>query len=116
MANQQTWILLTVQAKDHGLTVIEDAAQAHGATYNEKKTGSLGDVGCFSFYPTKNMTTSEGGIITTDNEEMAEKARVLRAHGESGRYTHVVLGYNFRMTDIAAAIGIVQLKKLRKVQ
>jgi perosamine synthetase len=69
-------------------------------------------MGCFSFYPTKNMTTSEGGIITTDNAEMAEKARVLRAHGESERYTHVVLGYNFRMTDIAAAIGIVQLKKL----
>ena len=99
-------------ANTHGLTVIEDSAQAHGATYNGKKTGSLGDMGCFSFYPTKNMTTSEGGIITTDNTEMAEKARVLRAHGESERYTHVVLGYNFRMTDIAAAIGIVQLRKL----
>ena len=86
--------------------IIEDAAQAHGAIYNGKKTGSLGDMGCFSFYPTKNMTTSEGGIITTNSEEMAEKARVLRAHGESERYTHVVLGYNFRMTDIAAAIGI----------
>ena len=99
-------------ANDHDLTVIEDSAQAHGATYNRKKTGSIGDMGCFSFYPTKNMTTSEGGIITTDNAEMAEKARILRAHGESERYTHVVLGYNFRMTDIAAAIGIVQLKKL----
>ncbi len=99
-------------ANDHNLTIIEDSAQAHGATYNRKKTGSLGDMGCFSFYPTKNMTTSEGGIITTDNEEMAEKTRILRAHGESERYTHVVLGYNFRMTDIAAAIGIVQLKKL----
>jgi perosamine synthetase len=99
-------------ATHHDLTVIEDAAQAHGAMYNGKKTGSLGDMGCFSFYPTKNMTTSEGGMITTDNAEMAEKARVLRAHGESERYTHVVLGYNFRMTDIAAAIGIVQLKKL----
>ncbi len=101
-------------AKDHGLIVIEDAAQAHGALYNEQKTGSLGDMGCFSFYPTKNMTTGEGGIITTNNAEMAEKARVLRAHGESERYTHVVLGYNFRMTDIAAAIGIVQLKNLDK--
>ena len=99
-------------ADDHGLLVIEDAAQAHGADYNGKKAGSLGDMGCFSFYPTKNMTTSEGGIITTDNDEMAEKARILRAHGESERYTHVVLGYNFRMTDIAAAIGIAQLKKL----
>jgi dTDP-4-amino-4,6-dideoxygalactose transaminase len=105
---------INMTADDHGLTVIEDAAQAHGAIYNGKKTGSLGDMGCFSFYPTKNMTTSEGGIITTDNEEIAEKARVLRAHGESGRYTHVMLGYNFRMTDIAAAIGIVQLTKLEK--
>ena len=61
------------------------------------------------------MTTSEGGILTTNNEEVAEKTRVLRAHGESERYTHVMLGYNFRMTDIAAAIGIVQLKKLEKL-
>jgi perosamine synthetase len=99
-------------AEDYDLLVIEDAAQAHGALYNSKKTGSIGDAGCFSFYPTKNMTTSEGGIITTDNEEIAEKARILRAHGESERYTHVMLGYNFRMTDIAAAIGIVQLRKL----
>ena len=101
-------------AEDHDLIVIEDAAQAHGSVYKGKKVGSLGDMGCFSFYPTKNMTTSEGGIITTENEEMAEKARVLRSHGESERYTHDVLGYNFRMTDIAAAIGIVQLKKLDK--
>jgi perosamine synthetase len=101
-------------AEEHDLIIIEDAAQAHGALYNNKKTGSLGDMGCFSFYPTKNMTTSEGGIITTDNEEMADMARILRAHGESGRYTHITLGYNFRMTDIAAAIGVVQLKKLDK--
>jgi len=101
-------------AEDHDLIVIEDAAQAHGALYNNKKTGSLGDMGCFSFYPTKNMTTSEGGMITTDNKEMAETARILRAHGESERYTHVTLGYNFRMTDIAAAIGVVQLNKLDK--
>jgi perosamine synthetase len=99
-------------ADDNGLVVIEDAAQAHGATYNGKKTGSLGELGCFSFYPTKNMTTGEGGILTTNNEEIAEKTRALRSHGESERYTHVMLGYNFRMTDIAAAIGIVQLKKL----
>jgi dTDP-4-amino-4,6-dideoxygalactose transaminase len=105
---------INATAEDHGLKVIEDAAQAHGAIYNGKKVGSIGDMGCFSFYPTKNMTTSEGGIITTDNYEMAEKARVLRAHGESERYTHVVLGYNFRMTDIAAAIGLAQLKKLEK--
>ncbi len=101
-------------AEEHDLVVIEDAAQAHGAIYNDKKAGSIGDAGCFSFYPTKNMTTSEGGMITTDNDEIAEAASIIRAHGESERYTHVVLGYNFRMTDIAAAIGLVQLKKLDK--
>lgn len=101
-------------AEDIGAVVIEDSAQAHGATYMGKKAGSLGDMGCFSFYPTKNMTTSEGGIVTTNNKEMADMIGVLRAHGESERYTHVVLGYNFRMTDIAAAIGIAQLKKLEK--
>lgn len=101
-------------ANENKLTVIEDAAQAHGAKYKGKKTGSLGDMGCFSFYPTKNMTTSEGGMVTTNNPEMAEMVRILRAHGESERYTHVTLGYNFRMTDIAAAIGVVQLKKLEK--
>jgi len=99
-------------AKDNDLLVIEDAAQAHGALYNGQKTGSLGDMGCFSFYPTKNMTTGEGGIITTDDQKMADRARILRAHGERERYSHVVLGYNFRMTDIAAAIGLVQLEKL----
>ncbi|UTB33642.1 MAG: DegT/DnrJ/EryC1/StrS aminotransferase family protein [Methanobacterium sp. ERen5] len=101
-------------AKDNGLTVIEDAAQAHGSVYKGKKAGSIGDMGCFSFYPTKNMTTSEGGMVTTNNSELAEMVRILRAHGESERYTHVTLGYNFRMTDIAAAIGVVQLKKLEK--
>jgi len=99
-------------AKEHDLVVIEDAAQAHGAMFQDKKVGSLGDMGCFSFYPTKNMTTSEGGMITTNNPEMADKARILRAHGEKERYQHEILGYNFRMTDIAASIGLVQLKKL----
>jgi len=101
-------------AKKHELFVIEDAAQAHGAIYKEKKVGSLGDMACFSFYPTKNMTTSEGGIITTNNEELSEKSRMIRAHGESKRYEHAILGYNFRMTDIAAAIGLAQLKKIEK--
>ncbi len=99
-------------ADNNHLPIIEDAAQAHGATYHGKKIGSLGDMAAFSFYPTKNMTTSEGGMITTDNSEFAEKAKILRAHGEKERYNHVILGYNFRMTDIAAAIGLVQLKRL----
>ncbi|WP_340817900.1 DegT/DnrJ/EryC1/StrS family aminotransferase [Methanolobus sp. WCC4] len=98
-------------AEDHGLIIIEDACQAHGATYRGKKVGSFG-TGAFSFYPTKNMTTSEGGIITTNNEEVAAKARMIRAHGSKQRYLHEMLGYNLRMTDISAAIGLTQLKKL----
>jgi len=104
-------------AEKHGLYVIGDAAQAHGAEYNGKKIGSFGDVECFSFYPTKNMTTGEGGMLTTDDEEIAEVARSLRNHGRErakGGYEHKRLGYNYRMTDIAAAIGIEQLKKLEK--
>ncbi|WP_321211124.1 DegT/DnrJ/EryC1/StrS family aminotransferase [Methanothermobacter sp. DP] len=99
-------------AADHDLLVIEDAAQAHGAEYHGRMVGSMGDAACFSFYPTKNMTTGEGGMITTDNEEIADMARILRAHGETERYNHTYLGYNFRMTDISAAIGIAQLDKL----
>lgn len=99
-------------AKKHDLIVIEDAAQAHGASYKGDKVGVLGDMACFSFYPTKNMTTSEGGMITTNNKEFAENAKVFRAHGSAVKYHHDVLGYNFRMTDIGAAIGIEQLKKI----
>jgi perosamine synthetase len=97
--------------EDNNLILIEDAAQAHGAEFDGRKVGSFG-TGCFSFYPTKNMTTGEGGIITTDDERIAEKIRLLRNHGEQGKYNHVMLGYNMRMTDIQAAIGIEQLKKL----
>jgi dTDP-4-amino-4,6-dideoxygalactose transaminase len=99
-------------AGEYDLKVIEDAAQAHGAVYKGVKAGALGDMGCFSFYPTKNITTSEGGIITTRNSDYNHDARALRAHGESDRYEHVILGYNFRMTDISAAIGVAQLKRL----
>ncbi|VVB66518.1 UDP-4-amino-4-deoxy-L-arabinose--oxoglutarate aminotransferase [Candidatus Gugararchaeum adminiculabundum] len=101
-------------AKSKGLMVIEDACQSHGSDYEGKKAGSIGDAGCFSFYPTKNMTTSEGGMVTTNNEEIAERAKLLREHGSRERYKHEVLGYNYRMTNIAAAIGIEQLKKLDK--
>jgi len=99
-------------AKDNDLIVIEDAAQAHGAEYKGNKVGNLGDIGCFSFYPTKNMTTSEGGMITTNDEEIAENAKAFRAHGSHTKYHNDLLGFNFRMTDIAAAIGLEQLKKL----
>jgi len=104
--------LINQIALENDLVVIEDAAQAHGAMIKDQMVGSMGDMACFSFYPTKNMTTSEGGIITTNDSNMADMARVLRAHGEKDRYQHVVLGYNFRMTDISATIGLVQLKKL----
>lgn len=99
-------------AQKYNLKVIEDAAQAHGAVYKGKKIGSIGDFGCFSFYPTKNMTTGEGGMVTTNDEEYAEKAGMVRAHGESKRYEQSLLGYNYRMTDIAASIGLVQLKHI----
>ena len=99
-------------AEQYGLIVIEDAAQAHGAICNGSNVGTLGDMSCFSFYPTKNMTTSEGGMITTDDEELAENARLFRAHGAYARYRHDELGYNYRMTDIAAAIGLAQLDKI----
>jgi len=101
-------------AKDFGLSVIEDACQAHGAEYNEIKVGSIGNVGIFSFYPTKNMTTGEGGILTTNDETIAEKARIFRNQGQSKPYFHESLGFNYRMTDIAAAIGLPQLERLEE--
>jgi perosamine synthetase len=100
-------------ADDNKLIVIEDACQSHGAECLGKKVGSFG-TGAFSFYPTKNMTTSEGGMLTTDEKEIAEKAKMIRAHGSKIRYLHEMLGFNLRMTDIAAAIGLVQLGKLNK--
>lgn len=102
-------------AEDHKIALVEDAAQAHGAEYKGRKVGGLGDVGCFSFYATKNMTTGEGGIITTNNRELARKIRLLINHGDMGKYHHVILGYNYRMTEISAAIGLIQLKKLDKL-
>jgi perosamine synthetase len=100
-------------ANTHGLVVAEDACQSHGAEYKGKRVGSFG-IGCFSLYPTKNITSAEGGMITTDNAEMAEKCRVIRQHGMRRRYYHDELGFNFRMTDIHAAIGLAQLKKLEQ--
>lgn len=98
--------------EDHNLILIEDCAQAHGAEYEEKKVGSFGWGGCFSFYATKNMSTGEGGMIVTNGDEIAKTCRLLRNHGESQKYYHTILGYNYRMTDIQAAIGLVQFKKL----
>jgi perosamine synthetase len=97
---------------EHDLAVVEDAAQAHGATYAGKPAGVSADVACWSLYASKNMTTGEGGVITTGNDEMAETMRLMRTHGEKAKYASLMLGYNYRMSEIQAAIGLVQLEKL----
>ena len=102
-------------AKEHDLIVVEDAAEAHGAKYKGKHAGTFGDMAIFSFTPIKNMTTGEGGMITTNNEEYAEKLRMLRNHGMDAPYHHIMLGYNYRMTEMQAAFGIVQLERLEHI-
>jgi dTDP-4-amino-4,6-dideoxygalactose transaminase len=97
--------------RKHGLILLEDAAQAHGATINGRKVGTWGTAS-FSFYPTKNMTTTEGGMVLTEDEALARHLRMIRAQGMNTQYHHEVVGYNFRMTDMAAAIGLVQLGRL----
>ncbi|HUW91497.1 MAG TPA: DegT/DnrJ/EryC1/StrS family aminotransferase [Candidatus Nanopelagicaceae bacterium] len=99
-------------ASDSGIYVIEDAAQSIGTRCYNKKVGSIGHLGCFSFYPSKNITTGEGGMITTNDEELAEQCRLLRHHGEPEWYVYNRLGYNYRMTEIQGAIGRVQLRKI----
>jgi dTDP-4-amino-4,6-dideoxygalactose transaminase len=100
-------------ARKHGLIVIEDACQSHGAIYRGQRVGSFG-TGAFSLYPTKNITSAEGGMITTNDDAIAEKCRVIRQHGMRRRYYHDELGFNFRMTDVHAAIGLAQLHKLAR--
>lgn len=102
-------------ASAHDVRLIEDAAQAHGASIDGQPVGTFGDVGCFSFYPTKNMTTGEGGMVVTNDDELADRAARFINHGRTGEYHHVELGYNYRMTDIAAAIGRVQLDRLPEI-
>lgn len=98
-------------AQAHNLLIIEDACQAHGAKSQGRMVGAWGTA-CYSFYPTKNMTTIEGGMITTNDAQVAERARLLRNHGSPKRYQHEAIGYNLRMTELQAAIGLVQLKKV----
>jgi perosamine synthetase len=100
-------------ADRHGLVVVEDACQAHGALYRGRRAGSFG-YAAFSLYGTKNMTTGEGGFVNTNDDRLAEWIRLYRNQGMKERYHHDILGYNFRMTDIAAAIGLVQLDKLER--
>ncbi|MBX5327877.1 MAG: DegT/DnrJ/EryC1/StrS aminotransferase family protein [Candidatus Bathyarchaeota archaeon] len=101
-------------ADKHGLKIIEDAAQAHGASYKGKPPGAFADAACWSFYASKNMTTGEGGMVTTNNDEIAETLRYMRSHGEKEKYQSLMLGHNYHMPEIEAAIGCVQLKKLPK--
>ncbi len=101
-------------AEDNNLIVIEDAAQAVGAEYKGKRTGNLGHIGCFSFYGSKSMVTGEGGMVTTNSREFADAAATVRNHGESSLYQTSMLGHNYRMPELEAAIGYVQLKKLPK--
>jgi dTDP-4-amino-4,6-dideoxygalactose transaminase len=100
-------------ADRHGLVVVEDACQAHGALFRGRPAGSFGH-GAFSLYATKNMTTAEGGFITTNDDALADWLRLYRNQGMRSRYQFEMLGYNFRMTDIAAAIGLAQFDKLEK--
>lgn len=104
-------------AKRHGLHVIEDACEAHGAEYRGRKVGSLGTIGCFSFYGNKIITTGEGGMLVTNNLSVAEKARILRDHGMSKKkkYWHPYIGFNYRMTNLQAALGVAQLERINQV-
>jgi dTDP-4-amino-4,6-dideoxygalactose transaminase len=98
-------------AVQHGIRVIEDACQAHGATYRGKRAGSLADVACFSFYPSKNMTVlGDGGMVVTGDGELARRIRMLADHGRTDKYVHELLGLNLRMSEIHAAIGLEQLR------
>ncbi len=98
----------------HNLAVIEDAAEAHGACYKGQRVGGIGDMGVFSFYGNKIITTGEGGMVVTNRADLAEKVRLLRNHGMSPehRYWHLELGYNYRMTNLQAALGVAQLEKI----
>ena len=102
-------------ADAHDVALVEDAAQAHGAAVDGRPVGSVGDAACFSFYPTKNMTTGEGGMVTTDEAAVAERTRSFVDHGrtpEGASYEHAEVGHNLRMTDVAAVIGLEQLTRL----
>lgn len=99
-------------AAERGLRVVYDAAQAHLATFRGRGLGASGDAVTYSFYPTKNITTGEGGMVTTNDDDLARRLRMLRSHGESQKYLHETVGYNYRMTDVEAAIGVSQLDRL----
>ena len=99
-------------ARARGVYLIEDCAQAHGASEDGVPVGAIGDLGVFSFYPTKNMMAGEGGMITGRNSALVERCRLIINHGSPSRYLHTLLGFNYRMTSIAAALGLCQLERL----
>lgn len=102
-------------ARRHNLFVVEDAAEAHGAEYKGKRCGSLGDLGCFSFYANKLITTGEGGMVVTDSKKLSGRLRSLKdlAHSPKKRFLHFELAYNYRMTNMQAAIGLAQMKRIK---
>ena len=102
---------LQAVCEDFELALVEDAAQAHGAEHAGQRVGTFG-TGCFSFYPTKNMTTGEGGMITTNDDDVARRCSIIRNHGQAERYLHQLLGLNWRMQDLNAAIGLVQMGRI----
>jgi perosamine synthetase len=108
--------ILDVAAR-HGLPVVEDAAEAHGARYRDRVVGGLGTVGAFSFYGNKIVTTGEGGMLVTDDDALAERLRLLRAHGMAPdrRYWHPVLGFNYRLTNLQAALGVAQMERVEEL-
>ncbi|MFW9935223.1 MAG: DegT/DnrJ/EryC1/StrS family aminotransferase [Candidatus Thorarchaeota archaeon] len=103
---------LKEMAEEHDIAIIEDACQAHGSKYRGRAVGTLGDVGCFSLYPSKVITTGEGGILTTNDDSLAERLRQIRTHGEIRPYEYLQLGHNYRMPELQSAIGQAQMKRL----
>lgn len=106
---------LAALAEDAGVALLEDAAEAHGATYRGRPVGGIGHMAMFSFTPTKNVTTGEGGVVTTDDAELARRLRLLRNHGQTAPDRHEVLGYNWRLSEMQAAVGEVQVQRLDEV-
>jgi len=104
-------------AQKHHLWVIEDAAEAHGAEYKGRKVGGIGHVNCFSFYANKIITTGEGGMVVTNNADIAERARALKdlAHSRDKRFLHTDIGFNYRMTNVQAAIGLAQFERIEEL-
>ncbi|MEI7512156.1 MAG: DegT/DnrJ/EryC1/StrS family aminotransferase [Candidatus Uhrbacteria bacterium] len=104
-------------AKNHNLFVVEDVAEAHGAEYKGRRTGSLGDIGCHSFYANKIITTGEGGMLTLNNDELCERAKSLKslAFGKQNKFLHDDIGYNYRLTNVQCAIGVAQLRKIDEI-